>query len=128
MDIRRPTKEERIARVCYEINRAYAEAALGDMSLPAWDVAADWQRDSTLAGVMLYLAKPMTPEESHESWMQAKLDGGWKYGLEKCGIKKEHPCMVPYNELPREQQVKDYLFGAVIRSLEEYDAACERAK
>jgi hypothetical protein len=30
---------------------------------------------------------------------------------------KEHPCFVPYDELPAEQRTKDYLFQAVVRAL-----------
>jgi len=42
---------------------------------------------------------------------------GWKYGAVKDADKKEHPCFVPYEELPKEQQAKDHLFKATVSAL-----------
>ena len=30
--------------------------------------------------------------------------------------KKEHPCFLPYDELPLSQRIKDYLFTAVVEA------------
>lgn len=106
-----------IARVAHEINRAYC-ASLGDTSQPAWEDAPEWQKSSALAGVDMHLAKPdATPEQSHESWLAQKLAEGWKYGPTKDAEKKEHPCCVPYADLPAEQKAKDYLFRAAVHAL-----------
>ena len=43
-----------------------------------------------------------------------KADEGWKYGPVKDADKKEHPCFLPYHNLPLEQRMKDYLFGAIV--------------
>lgn len=108
---------EHIARTCHEINRAYCEA-LGDNSQPAWDDAPLWQRSSAFAGVTLHLTHPDAgPEASHASWMQQKIDEGWKYGAYKDVEAKLHPCIVPFAELPRDQQAKDYLFRAVVHAM-----------
>lgn len=106
-----------IARVAHEINRAYC-ASLGDTSQPSWDNAPEWQKASALAGVDMHLANPdATPEDSHESWLAQKTAEGWKYGPAKDAQKKEHPCFLPYAELPPEQKAKDYLFRAVVHAL-----------
>lgn len=106
-----------IARVCHEVNRAYC-AAIGDASQPAWDDAPDWQRDSALAGVNHTIDNPdAKPEDSHNSWLAQKRADGWAYGEVKDADKKEHPCFVPYDELPAEQKTKDFLFQAVVRAL-----------
>ena len=106
-----------IARVAHEINRAYC-ASLGDTSQPSWDDAPDWQKTSALAGVDMHLANPdATPEKSHESWLAQKTAEGWKYGPVKDAEKKEHPCFLPYAELPPEQKAKDYLFRTVVHEL-----------
>lgn len=108
---------KQIARVAHEINRAYC-ASLGDASQPAWEDAPEWQQGSALANVDMHLAKPdATPEQSHESWLAQKLAEGWKYGPVKDAEKKEHPCCVPYAELPAEQKAKDYLFRGVVHAL-----------
>lgn len=105
---------EAIARAAHEINRAYC-AALGDVTQPAWEDAPAWQKSSALAGVDMHLANPdATPEDSHASWLAQKLAEGWKYGPVKDVAKKEHPCCVPYAELPAEQKAKDYLFRRTV--------------
>lgn len=110
-------KRELIAQVAHEINRAYC-ASLGDTSQPAWADAPEWQQASALAGVDMHLANPdATPEQSHASWLAQKVADGWVYGEVKDAEKKQHPCCVPYDELPPEQKAKDYLFRAVVHSL-----------
>ena len=117
-----PVSEERrdhieeIARVCHEVNRAYCQA-LGDHSQPVWEDAPEWQRVSARMGVDLHLSGDFGPEASHVSWMQQKLDEGWKYGPVKDPEAKQHPCIVPFAELPREQQAKDFIFRAVVHAL-----------
>jgi hypothetical protein len=46
--------------------------------------------------------------------MKQKLDDGWKYGPVKDPEKKEHPCLVSFSELPKEQQAKDFIFRAIV--------------
>lgn len=108
--------QEQIARVCHEVNRAYCEA-LGDTSQPAWDDAPEWQRASARMGVDLHTMGDFGPEASHISWMRQKLDEGWKYGAFKDPVNKMHHCIVPFAELPREQQAKDFIFRAVVHQL-----------
>ena len=107
---------ERIARVCHEANRAYCES-LGDYSQPDWVDAPAWQRESARMGVDLHLSGDFGPEASHISWMQQKLADGWTYGPVKNPELKQHPCMVPFSELPREQQAKDFIFRAIVHAL-----------
>lgn len=103
---------EKIAKATHEINRAYC-AAIGDNSQPSWEDAPDWQKASAMAGVKAVLdGTCKTPEEQHASWMAQKAADGWVYGATKDPERKKHPCMVPYAELPQQQQVKDHLFRA----------------
>lgn len=106
-----------IAKVCHEANRAYC-AGLGDNSQPAWEEAPEWQRNSAINGVNHALTSPAAmPSDSHESWLAEKRAAGWRYGPVKDPEKKEHPCFVPYEQLPDEQKRKDALFLAVVRAL-----------
>lgn len=110
------SSELRIARTCHEANRAYC-AALGDLSQPSWEEAPQWQKDSAVAGVRFHIANPGAgPEASHESWLAQKEADGWVYGEEKDAEAKTHPCMVPFAELPQEQQAKDYIFRAIVHA------------
>jgi hypothetical protein len=108
-----------IARVCHEANRAYC-AALGDHSQPSWKDAPDWQKKSAITGVNYHWDNPnSTPADSHKSWLAEKEADGWKFGPVKDPEKKEHPCFVPYEELPAEQKAKDYIFLAICRAMKE---------
>lgn len=108
---------EEIAKVCHEVNRAYCQA-LGDNSQPTWEDAADWMRSNAMNGVGLHMNNPDAgPEASHESWMAEKEATGWKFGPVKDAEKKEHPCMVRFIELPKDQQAKDFIFRAVVHAL-----------
>lgn len=106
-----------LARTAHEANRAYC-LSIGDTSQPSWDDAPDWQKDSARNGVKGVLTGA-TPGLSHASWLQQKLADGWKYGPVKDPAKKEHPCMVPFEELPPEQQRKDHIFVGVVRAMVE---------
>lgn len=66
---------------------------------------------SILDGVYFVLDNPnCTPEQQHNNWVHFKRADGWKYGSEKDFERKEHPCLVPYSELPEIQQRKDSVF------------------
>jgi hypothetical protein len=105
-----------IARVCHEVNRAYC-TAIGDDSQPSWEDAPEWQKDSAIAGVESHISSPMSPQESHAAWSKHKILDGWTWGEVKDADAKTHPCLVPYDQLPLSQRIKDYLFGAVVASL-----------
>lgn len=106
-----------IAKVAHEINAAYC-LAFGDDSQPSWEDAPEWQRISAVNGVQFHLANPDAgPQASHESWLAEKVADGWVYGYVKDPDKKEHPCMVPFSDLPKEQQAKDFLFRQTVHSL-----------
>jgi hypothetical protein len=108
-----------IAEVAHEVNRAYCEA-LGDESQVPWKEAPGWQRDSAVKGVEAHLKASLTPEQSHELWLDHKRQEGWKYGPVKDAEKKEHPCFVAYGQLPVEQRAKDFIFSAVVRALSSF--------
>lgn len=107
---------ERVARVAHEVNRAYCEA-LGETGQQPWELAPEWQRSSARMGVDLHTMGDFGPEASHISWAQQKLADGWQYGPVKDAEKKEHPCLVPFHELPPEQQAKDFIFRGVVHAL-----------
>lgn len=108
---------ELIARVAHETNRAYCESIIDFSQIP-WDGAPQWQKDSAINGVQFHIDNPEAGcSGSHENWLKVKYAEGWKYGEVKDAEKKEHPCCVPYDELPAEQKVKDALFVGVVRAM-----------
>ena len=108
---------EEIAKVCHEANRGYCKA-LGDDSQLPWEEAPQWAKNSAINGVRFHLDNPNAgPSGSHENWLKEKEKEGWRYGEIKDPEKKEHPCFVPYDQLPKEQQAKDYIFTAIVKTL-----------
>lgn len=109
-----------IAQVSHELNKAYCES-IGDGSQLPWDEAPEWQRNSAVNGVNFHLENPdASPSASHNSWLKQKEEEGWKYGPVKNPETKEHPCFVPYEELPEYQKAKDYIFRQTVHSLKRF--------
>ena len=118
-----------IAMACHGANAAYA-GSLGEKPAPPWDKMDEAHKQSVFTGVRLHAENPhLGDEAAHSSWMEAKLKEGWVFGEQKDAEKKTHPCLVPYAELPKEQQFKDALFRAIVLSLApvlaEYDPDAE---
>lgn len=110
--------QNKIAMVCHNVNKAYCQA-IGDLSQVEWELAPDWQRESAINGVKAHINSGFTmkPEDSHISWMKEKVESGWVYGEVKDVEKKTHPCIIPYDQLPQSQKIKDYLFREVVHCL-----------
>lgn len=106
-----------VAAVCHAANREYAKT-LGDHSIPSWEIAPMWMRASVINGVEFHIERlaageTATPAASHENWLKMKAADGWKFGPTKDAGLKTHPCIVPFAELPPEQQRKDWIFAAI---------------
>ena len=116
-------KPEQIARIAHEANRAYC-ASIGDASQVAWDRAPEDIRESVMVGVAAHFKdENLTVVQTHGEWMDFRRKQGWKHGPVKDARRKTHPNMVPFGQLPPEQQVKDYLFCAVVKTLVSLDKA-----
>lgn len=105
-----------LAKLCHEVNRAYCRGMGDDSQLP-WEEAPKWQRLSAIQGVRRVMLDPeVTAESLHEAWCADKRAGGWSYGHVKDAGRLRHPCLVSWDNLPREQRTKDELFIATVRN------------
>jgi len=43
----------------------------------------------------------------HEVWAQSRIEQGWTYGDERNDAMKQHPCLIPYEELPEIEKAYD---------------------
>lgn len=43
----------------------------------------------------------------HEVWAKSRINEGWVYGPERSDELKQHPCLVPYEELPEIEKEYD---------------------
>lgn len=118
-------KLEHIARCAHEANRHHCRS-IGDNSHRPWDQTPEVIKASVKAGVSNMLKNPgLTPADSHKAWLEYKTAEGWVYGEVKDVEAKVHPCMVPYDELPPEQRVKDSIFTSVVRGLLFVEGLCD---
>lgn len=105
-----------IAMVAHAANKAYCEA-IGDYTHWSWSSSSLELKESTIAGVQSIVDGAHSPEEQHRLWLEHKEDQGWVWGPFKHTRNKTHPCMLPYEELPAKQKLKDALFQAVVGAL-----------
>jgi len=74
--------------------------------------------------VMTYLPKPLDTsntrlpadiyelmeqlaQNAHDTWAAQRLAEGWRFGESRNDLKKEHPCLVPYEQLPESEKEYD---------------------
>lgn len=43
----------------------------------------------------------------HEVWAESRISEGWQYGDERSDALKQHPCLVPYEDLPEIEKEYD---------------------
>jgi len=43
----------------------------------------------------------------HDIWVRGRMAEGWVWGPERDDVRKEHPCLVPYSELPDSEKAYD---------------------
>ena len=51
----------------------------------------------------------------HEVWAAGRLEDGWVLGEKRDDALKQHPCLVPYEELSEEE--KDYDRNTAVQTL-----------
>lgn len=110
------TGEEEIARVAHEANRGVQDMDGDECPSPPWASEDPDVRALTVRGVALARAG-LSPEQLHEAWCDGKRAQGWTYGPVKDRTAKTHPCLVPYRELPENQQAKDRILHAIVTAL-----------
>jgi hypothetical protein len=55
-----------------------------------------------LSELIEFLAK-----NTHETWASQRISQGWKFGPVRDDIKKEHPDLIPYDNLPETEKEYD---------------------
>jgi hypothetical protein len=108
-----------IAKVVHNIQVVFC-ASIGE-TIPAWEDALEIMQTATKIGVRDLINNPnATGGFSHEQWMKNKLAEGYVWGVVRDHVKKTHPSLIPFEQLPHNEQVKDHLFVETVRSLQAF--------
>ncbi len=62
----------------------------------------DVELDASVLALVEQLAR-----NAHDVWALQRLKDGWVYGPGRDEARKEHNCLVPYEELPESEKVYD---------------------
>ena len=103
------------AKAAHECNRAFC-VATGDNSQVPWEWAEEWQKEASTNSVKAVINGD-SPEQLHVTWCNKKHADKWKLGPVKDAVKKEHPCLVPYSDLPYQQKAKDHIYVVVVKAV-----------
>ena len=113
---------EQAARMVHELSRAYC-LTIGDDVAPPWDETSKIRRTIVMMGIQFSLENPQASQERmHQNWMEAYRKIGWTVGESRDEVKKTHPHLVPYDQLPEEQKPKDRFIQAVLYCLGQIEA------
>lgn len=62
--------------------------------------------DIILSNEILQLAEELA-KNTHEVWAEGRIKEGWTYGNKRDDEMKEHPCLIPYENLSEEEKEYD---------------------
>lgn len=102
-----------IAQVVHAANRQYVEFIGGRAVNPTWEQIREPERQGLIKAVIDMIKEPKTPATSHEAWCVARKADGWSKDKTYSHARKTHPNLVPYAQLPFEEQFKDHLFMGI---------------
>lgn len=63
---------------------------------------SDVELDSSLMELVEVMAKNV-----HEVWAETRIKDGWRYGATRNDERREHPCLVDYEELDNSEKEYD---------------------
>ena len=46
-------------------------------------------------------------KNTHEVWSTSRIEDGWVYGEKRDDVLKQHPCLIPYEELDESEKEYD---------------------
>ena len=49
----------------------------------------------------------MLAKNTHDIWARQRMKDGWRFGPVRDDAKKEHPCLIAYEELPESEREYD---------------------
>ena len=62
--------------------------------------------DVVLPDELMSLVEDMS-RNVHDVWAETRINDGWRYGDRRNDERKEHPCLVDYDDLPESEREYD---------------------
>jgi hypothetical protein len=110
-------------RVIHEIARVAHEAVcgvragFGQGDCPPWSDATPQERSMASHMVVTIMRRPhLASDQLHQDYINDMIAKGWTLGEMDVEAKRS-PLLVPFDQLPVEQQVEDQVFRAVVLAL-----------
>ncbi len=92
-------------------------------SVGSWaDLPEKFKINATNAVIEIMNSHSKTAEELHNLWMQPLLDDGWVVGNYNRDL-KQHPCLVPFDQLPESEVLKDEIWFHMTECFRKYYSA-----
>lgn len=115
----------RIARTVHYANVGWNIGLADRAPDPGFDILPDWhkqfivERVRTIRDNLLFVDDEDLALFIHQQWVDLMLARGWRLGKVKdpAANPPTHPCLQDFRKNPPEQQKKDLLAIAIVRSL-----------
>jgi hypothetical protein len=62
--------------------------------------------DASLSADVLALTEVLA-RHMHDAWIRVRLEQGWTLGPRRDDDRKQHPCLIPYEQLPEAEKECD---------------------
>lgn len=104
----------KIAEQAHAVNNVWTKE-VGNETRPEWNTLSQEDKEHYIHAVSNAIdSKLYSPAEAHKQWSTWMLAQGWEHG-EYNRDEKKHPNLIPFEQLPESEKVKDILFIAVCK-------------
>lgn len=115
----------RIARAVHHANVGWNIGLEDPAPDPGFDILPDWHKQfivdrvRTIKEESVFLNEEDLALYIHQQWVDLMIARGWRLGAVKdpAATPPTHPCLQDFRKLPPEQQKKDFMAIALVRSL-----------
>ena len=77
-----------------------------DMKQNAYTPQPIFTEDIILSDEILHLSERIA-QNVHDVWAASRVAEGWTWGEKRDEVVKQHPCLIPYDELPESEKEYD---------------------
>ncbi len=83
------------------------------------DLPDTFKKNAENAVIQIMNSSSHSPEDLHNLWMKPLVNGGWSQGPYDRE-NKTHPCLIPFEELPESEVLKDEIWFHMTECFRKY--------